>query len=52
MRRKTGVKYITVKLPEGLVDKIDELIIESKKDFTSRTDVIKFAVRLLYRKEK
>lgn len=48
VRRKTGNKYDTIKIPEGLTTKIDELIKESKGDFTSRTDVIKYAVRLLY----
>ena len=52
MRRKTGTKYDTIKIPEGLTRKIDELIEESKADFTSRTDVIKYAVRLLYREKK
>jgi Arc/MetJ-type ribon-helix-helix transcriptional regulator len=51
MRRKTGTKYITIKIPEGLAKKIDEIVKQSKHDYTSRTDVIKFAVRLLY-KEK
>ncbi len=52
MRKKTGIKYITVKIPEGLAAKIDQLVTESKGDFTSRTDVIKYAVRLLYREKK
>lgn len=47
-RRKTGNKYITIKIPEGLTRKIDDMVKESKGDFTSRTDVVKFAVRLLY----
>ena len=52
MPRKLNTNYITVKLPEGLVKKIDELVLDSKGDFTSRTDVIKYAVRLLYREKK
>lgn len=48
MRRKTGNKYDTIKIPHGLTRKIDELIQKSRNDFTSRTDVIKYAVRLLY----
>jgi Arc/MetJ-type ribon-helix-helix transcriptional regulator len=51
MRKKTGNKYDTIKIPDGLTKKIDMLVSDSKGDFTSRTDVIKFAVRLLY-KEK
>jgi Arc/MetJ-type ribon-helix-helix transcriptional regulator len=52
MRQKTGTKYDTIKIPTGLTKKIDELISDSNKDFTSRTDVIKYAVRLLYRQSK
>ena len=52
MRKKTGTKYDTIKIPEGLTRKIDELVKESGGDFTSRTDVIKFAVRLLYKDKK
>ncbi len=44
-----GNKYMTVKLPHGLISKIDKMIEESNHDYTSRTDVIKTAVRLLYR---
>ena len=51
MRRKTGIKYVTVKIPEGLARKIDEMQKKSEGDFTSRTDVIKYAVRLLYREK-
>ncbi|MBT3463981.1 hypothetical protein HN789_04925 [archaeon] len=51
MRKKTGIKYITVKIPEGLARKIDDLAKESQGDFTSRTDVIKYAVRLLFREK-
>jgi Arc/MetJ-type ribon-helix-helix transcriptional regulator len=51
MRKKTGTKYDTIKIPEGLTKKIDELVKASKGDFTSRTDVIKYAVRLLYREK-
>jgi Arc/MetJ-type ribon-helix-helix transcriptional regulator len=47
-RKKTGLRYDTIKIPEGLTRKIDELVKESAGDFTSRTDVVKFAVRLLY----
>lgn len=52
VRKKTGNKYITLKVPEGLVIKIDELVKESKGDLTSRTDCVKYAVRLLYREIK
>ena len=45
MRKKTGNRYDTVKIPYGLTRKIDKIIKESKGDFTSRTDVIKTAVR-------
>lgn len=51
-RKKTGNTYDTMKIPEGLTRKIDEMIKESRGDFTSRTDVIKYAVRLLYRENK
>lgn len=51
-RKKGNTKYDTIKIPEGLTEKIDQLIKESKGDFTSRTDVIKFAVRLLYMEKK
>jgi len=50
-RTKSGIKYITIKIPDGLAKKIDELVAESKHDFTSRTDVIKFAVRLLHKQK-
>ena len=50
-RKVTGTKYDTLKIPEGLTKKIDELMELEKGDFTSRTDVVKYAVRLLY-KEK
>lgn len=49
VRRAMHNKYDTIKIPEGLTAKIDELLKESQGDFTSRTDVIKYAVRLLYR---
>jgi metal-responsive CopG/Arc/MetJ family transcriptional regulator len=42
-----NTKYITVKIPEGLADKIDE-IMENDTDFTSRTDVLKDCVRRRY----
>ncbi len=51
-RKKTGNKYVTIKLPEGTVKKIDEMIKESKGDYTSRTDVIKTAVRDMYFKKE
>ena len=50
MRRRKN-EYCTVKIPTGLAIKIDEFIKKSKGDFTSRTDVIKYAVRLILRKE-
>jgi Arc/MetJ-type ribon-helix-helix transcriptional regulator len=50
-RKKTGTKYDTIKIPEGLTSKIDELI-KLNPDFTSRTDVIKYAVRLFYESKK
>ncbi len=46
-RKKVGVRYDTIKIPEGLTKKIDELI-KADPSYTSRTDVIKMAVRLLY----
>lgn len=47
--KRYGTVYDTIKIPNGLTKKIDELIKQSNNDFTSRTDVIKFAIRLLYR---
>lgn len=47
-RKITGNKYDTIKIPEGLTAKIDQLIKDSNHEYTSRTDVIKMAVRLLY----
>lgn len=47
-RKKTGNRYDTIKIPQGITAKIDEMIKASNHDFTSRTDVIKYAVRLLY----
>ncbi|MBT4350996.1 hypothetical protein HOD20_00575 [archaeon] len=55
VKRRVGKiqnKYDTIKIPEGLTLKIDQLISESDGDFTSRTDVIKYAVRLLYKDRK
>ncbi len=37
---------------QGLERNVDELVEKSEGDFTSRTDVIKYAVRLLYREKK
>ena len=51
-RKPVKHTYDTMKIPEGLTEKIDEMIRDSQGDFTSRTDVIKFAVRLLYRERK
>ena len=51
-RKKTNNKYTTIKIPTGLTKKIDELIEMEKGDFTSRTDVIKQAVRTLYYDKK
>ncbi len=51
-RHKTNNKYTTIKIPAGLTKKIDELIEMEKGDYTSRTDVIKQAVRTLYYDKK
>lgn len=51
-RPKRDTRYDTIKLPEGVTAIIDELIAESNLGFTSRTDVIKHGVRLLYRQVK
>lgn len=48
MRKNTGTTYDTIKIPQGLTKKIDEIVEKSDHDFTSRTDVIKYAVRVLY----
>ncbi len=50
-RKPVSHKYDTCKIPEGLTKKVDELL-EIDDSFTSRTDVIKHAVRLLYRARK
>lgn len=50
-RKRTNTKYDTIKIPEGLTKKIDQLVQDSEGDFTSRTDLIKYAVRLLYREK-
>ena len=49
--KKTRTKYDTVKIPEGLTRKIDEMVKDSNGDFTSRTDVVKYAVRLFYERK-
>jgi len=49
-REKTD--YTSVKIPNGLASKIDELIDWSEGDFTNRTDVIKFAIRKYYEDNK
>lgn len=51
-RYKVNTRYDTIKIPSGLTKKIDELIEQEKGDYTSRTDVIKHAVRLLYEGKK
>lgn len=43
-------KYDTIKIPEGITLMCDELI--DKFKYTSRTDVIKTAVRNLYREHE
>jgi len=40
-----GVEYTTIKIPRGLADVIDEFRV-SHKEFSSRTDVVKQAVRI------
>jgi Arc/MetJ-type ribon-helix-helix transcriptional regulator len=50
-RRKTKTKYNTVKIPDGITAIVDELQEKSKGGYTSRTDVIKTAIRILYDKE-
>lgn len=44
------MSYTTIKLPNDLVDKIDRFIESSDDGYTSRTDVIKTAVREFFRK--
>lgn len=39
-----GPEYTTIKIPRGLADVIDEFRV-SHKEFSSRTDVVKQAVR-------
>ena len=43
MRKKTNIKYDTLKIPRPIVNMIDKQV-KSKK-FTSRTDYIKYLVR-------
>ena len=50
-RKKTTIKYDTIKIPEGLTLKIDVMQKASMGDYTSRTDVIKDAVRQLWGKK-
>src|SRR3990167_850611 len=50
-RKKTTIKYDTIKIPEGLTLKIDVMQKASMGDYTSKTDVIKDAVRLLWGKK-
>lgn len=50
-RKPVNHTYDTCKIPEGLTRKIDELL-KIDDSFTSRTDVVKQAVRLLYRARK
>jgi len=42
--------YTTIKLPDDLVQKIDAYIQFSDDGYTSRTDLIKTAVREFFRK--
>ncbi len=44
-RKKSDIKYDTIKIPEGLTDEVDKIVLESKGIYTSRTDVVKTAVR-------
>lgn len=48
-KNRIGAKYITIKLPEEIVIMIDQLKVQ--KGFTSRTDVLKYMVRLYYDQE-
>lgn len=48
VRTKTGNVYDTVKIPSGLTKMIDEMLNCGMHGFTSRTDVIKYAVRSIY----
>ena len=41
---KNKTTCVTVKIPKGLAEKIDEMI-ENSSDYTGRTDVIKDSVR-------
>jgi len=42
-----GNKYVTIKLPRNLVDEIDNFV--GKHGFVSRTEVVKEALRSLFR---
>lgn len=46
------MEYTTIKLPNDLVTKIDAFIEHSDDGYTSRTDVIKHAVREFFREHK
>ncbi len=43
------IEWKTIKIPKELADMCDELV--ETEDYTNRTDVIKYAVRLLYHKK-
>jgi len=44
------MKIISIKLPEAYIEKIDKLIKEGR--FTSRSELIRFALLDLFRKEE
>jgi Arc/MetJ-type ribon-helix-helix transcriptional regulator len=46
--KQKNAKYYTIQIPCGLAKKIDKMIQDSNGDFTSRTDVVKTALRLFY----
>jgi Arc/MetJ-type ribon-helix-helix transcriptional regulator len=52
LQGKTITEYKTLKMPVETTDMMDELIKHTNMGFTSRTDVVKHAVRELYMKVK
>ena len=47
-KKRKPTKYVTVKIPEGLAKKIDQML-KWDTSYTSRTDLIKDGVRRMYR---
>lgn len=46
--KQRDTKYFTVKLPDGTINKIDIMLNDTKLDYTSRSDILKDAIRKLF----